>query len=132
MFPCSRLDQQLFYFITSMMSVELVVVYMLSPCQSGAIVKILIVVCWLVLNCGSSQSRFQLNIVLSATIHYLSSLSVIISLFQKGFCCYVEERYKEADCEHDLSDNTIDVKKIAHDVIDSLNPARFFPGPGDT
>lgn len=64
--------------------------------------------------------------------YYLSSLSVIISLFQKRFCLYVEERYKEAYCEHDLSDNAIDVKKIADDVIDPLIQTRFFREPGDT
>ena len=36
MFPCLGWDPQLFYFINSMMSVELVVVYQRLPCQSGA------------------------------------------------------------------------------------------------
>ena len=44
----------------------------------------------------------------------------------------MEERYKEAYCEHDLSDNAIDVKKIADDVIDPLIQTRFFREPGDT
>ena len=44
----------------------------------------------------------------------------------------MEERYKEAYCEHDLSDNAIDVNKIAVDVIDPLIQTRFFREPGDT
>ena len=57
---------------------------------------------------------------------------VFISLFQDKFSSNVEELYNEVYCEHDHSDNAIDVKKIADEVIDPLIQTRSFRKPEDT